>query len=340
MRHRKIGFISALILFGLAVAAAGVAVYTNYLVKASEADYQQALNILPSDCQFVFGINVQKVVLSPIYERFRQRQDQPTSDRMAEFTEKTGIDPAHDVYYLLIAGRSISLPNSAPSVEKAQGKGVIVIIGRFNEGAITAYIRSKTTPVEMQYAGRSVLLIPEPNKDAVDRGIVFLSDREVALGDLDSLKAVLDVKGSGKPSIMFNPTMANLIDSIGSEEMVWFAGDTSRVLAKAPTTTPLGENIETIQNVVGTLSITDAVSGRITVTANSTDSATKLADVGRGFVAFAQLAGDKNPDLKLLLSGFQVSQDDARVSVALNLPIDLIEKLESLRKLPGQTTGN
>jgi hypothetical protein len=340
MRHRTSGLVFMLIMLGIAGASAGVAVYTNYASDASEAGLQEALSILPSDCEFVLGINVQKIVLSPAYEKFRQRQDQRMGSQMTEFMEKTGVDPARDVFYLVAAARSISLPVSGASAEKTSGKGVVVITGRFNGSAIADFIRSKTTPIEMKYEGQSILLIPESNKETADKGIVLLGDREIALGDLESLKAVLDVRETGKPGISSNFTMTHLINGIGPDEMVWFAGDTSRVLAKAPTTTPLGENIATIQNIVGALSITEAVTGRITATVINADSAVKLADVGRGFVALAQLAGDKNPDLKTLLSGLRVSQNDTQVSVAVDFPIDLLDKLGSLRKLPEKTIGN
>ena len=331
MKHRKLMVVSTLVTIGIIGAVAGLALYTNYSVKASAPSLPEALNSLPSDCQFLFGINVQKFVSSSAYAKFRQRQSQQIGNDLAAFIDKTGVDPARDIAYLVAAGR--------PG-EKAKGEGVVIVTGRFNQSAITAYIRSKSTPIEMKYGGALVLMIPDPKNDAVERGVVFLDGGEIAMGDLESLKAVLDVGGKADKSILSNPAIAPLISSISPDEMFWFAGDAAGVLAKAPVSNPLGANISSIRNVVGILNITDAVTGKITVTAINAESATKLADTVRGVVAFGQLAGDQNPDLKMLLGGLAISQTSTQVSVALNFPTALLEKLEQARKTPRQTITN
>jgi hypothetical protein len=259
---------------------------------------------------------VQKFVTSPAYAKFRQKQSQPIGKDLAEFIEKTGVDPARDVSYLVGAGSSR---------EKLKGAGAAIIVGNFNKDTITAYIRSKTTPVEREYGGVSILMSPEPKSDNPEKGLAFLSDREIVLGDMESIKSILDVRGKGNKSILLNPAMAPLLDSVNPDEMFWFAGDAASALANAPVT---------IRGIVGTLNINDTVVGKITATAIDADSATKLVDVVKGFVALGQLAGDRNPDLKLLLSGLTVAQNASQISVGLSFPLDLLDKLERTRSKP------
>ncbi len=318
MKHRKFVVLSTVIMVGVACAVAGLALYTNYSVKASVPSLPDALSNIPSDCQFIFGINVQKFVSSPAYARFQQKHGGQIGSDLALFTEKTGVDPQKDISYLVAAGRAR---------EKGKREGVVIVAGRFDRDKITAYIRSKSTPVETEYGGASVLMVPEHSGDAINKGIVFLNDGEIALGDLESLKSVLDIRAKGNRSILFNPAMSQLINGISAEEMFWFAGDATGILANAPISTPLGANISSIQNIVGTLNINDTVMGKITATAVNADSAAKLADVARGFVALGQLSGDQNPDLKTLLGGLAISQNSAQVSIALNFPADLLDKL-------------
>ena len=323
MKQHKAVVVS--ILAVAAVVVAGVAIYTNHAAKASVAGLPDALNSLPADCQFVFGMNVQKFVASPIYTKLRQQQNPAIGSDLSQFTLATGVDPARDINYLVAGGRA---------KEKAKGQGVIIVVGTFNKDAITNYIRSKATPIEQAYGGATVLMIPEPNTAAVNKGLVFLSDREMALGDLESLKAVLDVRASGNGSILFNPTMAPLINGINPEEMLWFAGNAAGVMANAPLSTPLASGIPAVQAVVGTFNVTDSLTGQITATASTPDSAVKLADILRGLVALGQLSGDKNPELKMLLGGLTISQTASQVSLALNFPAELIQKLEQVKKFP------
>ena len=323
MKHRKFVVISTVIMVGIACAVAGLALYTNYSVKASVPSLPDALSNIPSDCQFIFGINVQKFVSSPAYARFQQRHGAQIGSDLAQFIEKTGVDPRTDISYLVAAGRA---------KDKRKGEGVVIVAGKFNKDKITAYIRSKSTPVETEYAGASVLMVPERSGEAINKGLVFLDDGEIALGDLESLKSVLDIRAKGNKSIMFNPTMSKLINGISPEEMFWFAGDATGIIANAPVSTPLGANISSIQSIVGTLNIAETVMGKITATAANADSAAKLADVARGFVALGQLSGDQNPDLKTLLGGLAISQDSTQVSIALNFPTDLLDKLGTLHR--------
>jgi hypothetical protein len=79
---------------------------------------------------------------------------------------------------------------------------------------------------------------------------------------------------------------------------------------------------------MGTVNLTDAVNGRITATAKDEDSARKLADVARGFVALGQLAGNQQADLAELMKGVSVTQDRNAVRLVVNIPLDLLEKLE------------
>jgi len=329
MKSRKSAVIGLTVLLGMA--AAGLALYTGYSVKASVPSLSDALKNIPADCQFALGINVQRFTASPVYAKMRQGQNRPMGKGLADFIEKTGVDPARDVFYMVAAGRSEA---------KLKGEGVAVMIGQFHSDAIAAYIRSKSSPSEMEYAGSPVMMFPERGSENVRRGVAFLNDREIALGDLESLKAVLDIRAKGNKSILLNPAMAPLINGITSDEMFWFAADAAGALSKMPLTTPLGTSVTSIQSVVGTLDVSEAVVGRITVNAINEDAAMKLAEVVRGFVALTQLGSDKNADLKMLVGGLKVAQNASQVSIELNFPAELLEKLERTNQLPKPPPGN
>ena len=87
---------------------------------------------------------------------------------------------------------------------------------------------------------------------------------------------------------------------------------------------------------MGTINLTDAVNGRITATAKDEDSARKLADVARGFVALGQLAGKHQADVAELMKGISIAQDRNAVRLVVNFPFDLLEKLEQ-REVRSQT---
>jgi len=238
---RKFFVFSILLVLGIACAGAVMALYTDVSARASAPRLPDALSNIPSAYQFVFGVNVQRVVQSPAYLKLRKTNE--LGSEMTAFAEKTGLDPSRDITYVVGAGGS---------KDKTGGEGVAVVVGRFDKDAISRYIRTKSTPIEKEYKGSTVLMVPNPqNPDSIQEGIAFLSEHEIVLGSLESIKAVLDVHGQEGKSILANNTMMALIEEIGSEEMFWFAGDSTDVLQKAPVATQLTKDLPPIKNVVG-----------------------------------------------------------------------------------------
>lgn len=317
MNIRKAVVICILVGLGIASAGAVIAYYTDYFARASASNLPDVLNSIPSDYQFVFGVNVPKLVQSPAFSKLQQNRQ--TGNELASFIEKTGVDPARDISYLVAAGR--------PQL-KERNEGLAIASGRFNRDTITAYIRSKSAPVELEYAGASVMMIPETNSGEAKNGIAFLNEHEIALGDLASLKGALDIRGKAGQSILASPAMAPLMEGINPDDMFWFAGNAAGLLARVPAGMPLGANASAIKSVVGALNITDSVTGKFTATAQDPESATKLADAIRGLLAFGQLTGHQNPDLKALLGGVAVSQTADQVSVNLTFSADLLQKIQ------------
>jgi hypothetical protein len=320
MRHRSFVVTSTVILFFVAGVIAGLSFYSAVIVKAQMPGLPEALAYLPTDSQAVFGMNVDRFVQSPVYARFEQQHGQEYGSDLAEFIQKTGVDPRKDIRYVVAASR--------PSGEK-KGNGVVIAEAHkaFDSVAITSFISTKTKPIELKYADAIVLMIPETDGSSVEKGIAFLSNKEIALGELTALKSVLDTRKSGGQSVLNNPVLGPMLQAINPDDMFWFAGDPTNILAKAPANTPLGGNISAITQVFGTLNLTDAVDGTVTVTAKDEASATKLADVARGLVALGQLASDQNPELAGLVQGITVKQNVEKITLKLNFPIEVLEKL-------------
>jgi hypothetical protein len=320
MNRRRFVLLSTVALVVAAAAVGGLAIYSNYVVSAANAGLPASLDYLPATSKAVFGMNVEKFVASPGYARLEQKHGKTIANDLADFIAKTGVDPRRDLHYLIAAG--------SPEPDH-RGSGVAIAVGKFNTAGITTYIYNKTTPVKIEYRGATVLLIEEGSR--VDKGIVFLSESEIALGDLDSLKTVLDVRDKAAPGIMTNTTLAPLLRQLNPDEMFWFAGDAGTILAKAPKTGRFGDVASSIQDVAGTLNIDEAVSGKIVATARDEESARKLADIARGLVALGQLAGDYDAKVSELMKGVSVSQDKTRITLKVNFDLNLLEDLDRAR---------
>jgi hypothetical protein len=326
MNRRKFVVISTLSLVAVTVAIAGLAYYSDFAAKAFSQDVPKAIRYLPSDTKAVFGMNVQKFIASPIYAQMMQKHEQQIGTDLAAFIAATGVDPRKDVTYIIGAARQV----------QTRGAGVIIAVGNFNPDTIINFINSKaaqvsqTSPIKVEYAGGTVLMIPETNK--LEKGIAFLSNQEIALDDLDSLKAVLDVS-KGALGVLGNPTMQDLLNRVSSDAMFWFAGDGS-VLAQVPATTQFAPSLSAIQSVFGTLNLDASINGKVTVLAKDATAAGQLADFVRGIVALGNLAGAQNPALAELVRGVQIvpnAQIASQFDVSITLPLDILQRLEAAK---------
>jgi hypothetical protein len=292
-----------------------------------------ALNSIPADCPFVFGINVQQLIASSFFAKLKQEQPQAEQigSEFAKLAEKIGFNPARDISYIVIA---------ANSIDKAKPQAVLIVSGVFDQGRITSYLRSDMSSIEMAYGGASILTIPEKKANGTKAGITFLGNEEVAIGDLDSLKAVLDTRSGTKKNILSNADMVSLFSSIQFGDMFWFAANTANALKQSQIATPLGLNQNSIKSIFGSLNFGDNAVGKITATANDEDSATKLANVFKGMIAFGQLSGNRNPDAKLMLDRVAITQNATQVRLAFEIPNELIKKAGRAKIQQMGTTGS
>jgi len=326
MNRRKFVVTSAVSMLVITIAVVGLAFYWDFAAKAFVRDLPSAVHYLPADSQAVFGMNVQAFVASPIYAQFVQKHEQEIATDLSQVIAKTGVDPLNDIDYVIGVGRAL----------QPKGAGVVIATGRFKQDAITNFINTSlinhgnVSPTTLNYDGATVLMIPESNGDKLEKGVAFLSGSEIALGDLNSLKAVLDVRQGTAAGINSNPTLSALLNKLDSTEMFWFAGDPASVLSKAPANAPIPA-LSSIQSIFGTLNLTTAVNGKITVTAKDDTSAGQLADFARGLVALGNLAGAQNPDLAALVRGVQITQRANEFDVSVTIPLDLLQKMETAK---------
>jgi hypothetical protein len=325
MRHKKFVVTSTAIMIVCAGIVAGLAFYSDFAATASIPSVPKAVRWLPTGSQAVFGMNVKKFVESPFYKRIEAKQGERVGHDLQEFIASTGVDPQKDLDYILVAGRS---------GDHVKGEGVAIAVGTFNTAGITSFIKTKGAPIEVPYKKGKVLMIPESDGNKLEKGIAYLSENEIALGDLESLKQVLDIQ-AGDAAGIDTTNLGLMLRSVDPEEMFWFAGDAASVMAQVPVNTPLGNNLSSIQTIFGTLDLTEVVKGKVTLRAKDKDAARKLADVVRGFVALGQLAASntQNAELASLVGQITLQVDSAEDVVNLNLsfPLSLLDQMEQLK---------
>jgi hypothetical protein len=284
----------------------------------------ESINKLPSESQFVFGINMKKVGALPALANFRQAVMQQMGKDLSDFVSRTGIDPSKDITYILGAGRYDV---------NSQSRVAFILSGKFDSNAVAEFLRAKVGAIEVKYAGATVLMIPDKQSDTAEDGLALLSDHEILAGDLTSIKSILDVIEKKSKNVLTNSSVAPLIKALDPEEMMWFVGNVSKLAKNSEALTkalPIAPLLASFKTVTCTVNVADSVSGKIIANADSADSAVQMAEGIKAIIALGQLmAGQQPPAVRRMLSGLTVTSASAQVRINLNLPIDMLTGLAS-----------
>jgi hypothetical protein len=173
---------------------------------------QALLNLVMPDATVVSGMNVAQSVTSP-FGQYILSQMQSNDSGFLQFISSTGFDPRKDLLEILAA-----TPATASSTAHSGlvlGRGVFqpaMIIGAATEhgGTVTNY--------------RGFSLIGQTGETVA---LTFLDGATAAMGDITSVKSVIDRKLGGTT---FSGTLAQTAVAVSAANSAWFA-----------TTTPLSD---------------------------------------------------------------------------------------------------
>ncbi len=305
-------------------------------VKAFSQALPDILNSVPSDFGFVSLTDVRQLADSPLYTSAQQGQNivGQIADDLAYFAKSTGVDPARDISYLLVASK-IGSP--------IQFGNLMIAGGRFNQKEIRNYLRAGGRTSEEKYKKIGIMALPVQTIGNatmyIDLKIAFLTDQEIALGNSAFLKQLIDARTGATPNILSNPTMAPLIKAAQFDETYWFAGTSAAALASAPVPAPI-DSYAMISAATGSFNIKDVVTGRIFLSAANADAAARLMNYYKKLITVGQLLEDKDAGLKLLAEGLTHELNGSQVLVSLKYSADTLAQLRywSSRQIPGKMT--
>ena len=289
----------------------GLALFTNFTAKVSGQGLQPVFYDLPADSHFVFGVNVQAFLASPVYSQFAQQHAQEITAHLNEFIAATGVNPQTDIPYVVGAARQ-------------KDSGVVVASGTFDTGRITNFAQSKGATAQA-FQGVTILMPPETHGS--QKGVALISSSEIAAGDLESLQAV--IASSQLRAAGGKPNSTPLLGKINPREMLSFAGDPSGL--SIPAGASQVQALSAVQSFNGNLSVGTAVTGQVNVIAKDETTANQLAKFAQGLMAMASLAN--KPDLAQLVNGLTITQNGAELDVTLNIPVSALEKVHALHRL-------
>lgn len=307
-------------------------------MAAASTTLDELIGLLPA-ADLIAVVDVNRLVneLVPRLAEIQVGGVDKLARQVADFTKKTGLDPAKVTSAVL-----------GFTMEGAEGTGAVVVSGLdLNASQIEAAMKEFKTEVKTaDYKGKTIFnMVSKDKKPGIEAGPVSLKTDETALaalgnqrfvlGDLKVVKQVIDVStGAAKSSI--SPTMVGALKETRSSALLRFAINVPENLKKDVSDQgDLFKSVNTLQVVMGTFDVANDFSMALDALMRTTSQkdATELEEGLKGLVSLIQsIFGGGNGDPKMeivgqLLNQIKIGSKANDVSLSITLPRTMLDQL-------------
>ena len=280
---------------------------------------------LPADSSVVMGFDVKALTGSQFYAKFGGEGEPGRVDALAEIERKTGLNPARDIDSVVIAIRANATEAKAEGARPHRPENALVFVtGRFDAARLEASIPEGGKASKERRDGVTIY------REATGKsnGAVALLDAGILVaGDAASVETFLANRSTGH-GIRDSAQLVTKLESIEPGSTFWAVGGPS-VLSRV--TSEIGgpaANLPSIKQVVAYGHLDPEVGMTATAEAADAKSATKIADVLRGFSAMLSLQSGQRAELAQIADSISVATEDDKVHVKATITHELIESLK------------
>ena len=259
---------------------------------------------VPADTLLLLDVRLQgpdSLLTTPVYQKYLSGMPLPQVD---DFARSTGLDPRKDVAELVFC---------------SNGKqGAMIGRGRFQprelESKLTAQGASRIDYKSYRLLGNE--------KNAA----VFVSESVAMTGSTPMLRAMLDLKGRGRPPEWLEALVRTI--PAGTQFRAAFGGGVLRL--PVPDSSNLANLNRLARAIESGVFYADLRSGiEFTAKGTCTDEAgaRQVHDALKGFIGLGRLSTpDNKPDLLRLYDSIRVEQSGRSVSASATIPPDLVDQ--------------
>lgn len=312
---KKIFAVLALIIF---ILAASVACSRQVKApRAGQAKIMELVGLLPENTQGVFAWDVHRTLTTSAAQH--SLEDKDIAAKIQEFKEKTGIDPAQDVYF--IVGGMVATSDPEPL-------GVALINLRYDKEKILALMKEKTPEIsETNYGQTKLYLLPREKKP--EPGLVFYDDSNIFIGESEAIKAVIDVCTKKARNITQNADLNSLMKNSNTEAVFWSALLLpAEVMAELAKSNAMLTSLEHLRSLTMSFDYKNKnLLGEIKAMGTDESQNRQIADLLTGMRAMGAMAVSRYPEVVEFFNRLDIASSAQAVRLIFTLPEELLVKL-------------
>jgi hypothetical protein len=280
---------------------------------------------LPADSSVVMGFDVRALTGSQFYAKFGGEGEPGRVDALAEIERKTGLNPERDIDSVVVAIRANATQPPSDGVRKRGPENALVFVtGRFDAARLEASIPDAGKATKERRDGVTIY------REATGKsnGAVALLDAGILVaGDSASVETFLSNRSTGH-GIRDSALLVSQLETIEPGSTFWAVGGPSVLSRVTSEVGGAAANLPAVKQVVAYGHLDPEVGMTATAEAADAKSATKIADVLRGFSAMLSLQSGQRPELQQVADSISVATEDDKVHIKATITHELIESLK------------
>jgi hypothetical protein len=263
--------------------------------------------LIPPDTKYMAGVRLDKVRDTPLYQRLNGRF--ALDRRLDLFSERTGLDPRKDLWYVLAASSGTDT--------------LILARGRFTSGEMEPKLGSLGN-TRTRYKDYTLIGTP-------DTSVVFVNAGIAAAGTQTQLRRLIDHRGEWRD---VPPPLAERLKTMPVEDQIWAVSDSGLPAGplRGPDTTGMKSMASNLLNYVKAgvagVHLDQGIQFKADIECISEEGSRRVRDLVKGGIGLARLnTRDEQKDLLKVFDTVDVKQNGAAVTVQAQIAPDLVDPL-------------
>lgn len=271
---------------------------------------------MPQSATFVAYIDLASLAASPLGEQWESSPHRERAlDELQEFRDKTGMDPWTDFRALAI---------STSRTHEANRWGLALTGDLAPERIVSSM--GENAKVETVVHGSTTLFVFHSGKPGAVQALAFPGTSTALFGPPDYVKTMLDV-GAGQQASVLEGPLGDWLDELPRDGTFWCAGWAEEGLHSLMAQSHVRVQVPPIESFAVSGYLDQDVSMIARGRASDPESARKLADAIRGFVALGSLQRPSRPEIQAVLDAVRIDILDDTVEVSLSVPYDTLRRI-------------
>ncbi len=285
------------------------------------------LQMVPETSNFVFGINLGKILKSPqVQKQVEEGMAKQTPEQKKlydEFVQKTGLNPLQHLQQLVIF--------ASGNVDPKEGKpeAGVLIDGTFDTAKIIATIKGDekaAADVEItKFEGFDCIKAKKENEGMA----LFLDGNTAVVGSVEALKAVVAVKGGKSKAIASHAAVGNLLKKVDTSASFWGVGLIPQSLKDKAKENPQAAPLAALNAFFLAFNYENDLSFNFTGEVDDKKNMDGVMTSLNGFLAMIKMIAGQTPEAAEVLNMIKVEAVDTAAKITLAVPK---AKLDEIKK--------